>query len=375
MLPTSLAAAAVLTAALVGVFSISLAACALRSNAKGTASRLTTVPALAKCVVSGLLAGLGLVVMLPSALEHRPADMSLQSALLVFCSAPLVMFFVHHVVLNHVHDHGGAAEAEGGDSFHMDCECGVPAVKRSMLVGWGDKMTFCPPVGKGIPQVPMPPAPQRAKPKAGQPLEKCTAAASVLLRALPYTVHAAIDGALLGTARSATTLASLAVPITLCAMQDVGTIMMSLAAANASYRAKMVTTALFGIGFPFGASLALALTAASTASASDHASAERALCNLRAFAAGLFLYMAIFELAPSHAHGRLVNLRYLLAFTVGFALAFSSEAAESWFVEHATAKAAPVGRAGAWAAVEIVKRSAGGMPAVAAVLLPGNPAQ
>ena len=56
------------------------------------------------------------------------------------------------------------------------------------------------------------------------------------------------------------------------------------------------------------------------------------LVPLRAFAAGVFVYMSLFELAPPHAHGRLESLRFLCAFAVGMSLVFLSEAAESWAV-------------------------------------------
>ena len=49
---------------------------------------------------------------------------------------------------------------------------------------------------------------------------------------------------------------------------------------------------------------------------------------LRAFAAGLFLYMALFELAPPHAHGRVAALGHLIAFSAGLALVVVSETVE-----------------------------------------------
>ena len=56
---------------------------------------------------------------------------------------------------------------------------------------------------------------------------------------------------------------------------------------------------------------------------------SRILVPLRAFAAGVFVYMAIFELAPPHAHGRGLSVRYLGAFAAGLALIVLSEAAEN----------------------------------------------
>ena len=52
------------------------------------------------------------------------------------------------------------------------------------------------------------------------------------------------------------------------------------------------------------------------------------LLHLKAFTAGIFLYMAIFEFGPPTPHGRLQSLRTLLAFCTGLALAWAAEAFE-----------------------------------------------
>ena len=122
---------------------------------------------------------------------------------------------------------------------------------------------------------------------------------------------------------------SLALPIGLCAVQDVGTILVSLSAGGATDRVKLVTTCYFALGFPMGTAIATAASTASMASADGGDAAASALSTLRAFAGGLFLYLAVFELAPPHAHGRLANLRHLLAFAAGFAVIVLSEGVES----------------------------------------------
>ena len=53
------------------------------------------------------------------------------------------------------------------------------------------------------------------------------------------------------------------------------------------------------------------------------------------FVGGVFIYMATFELAPPHAHGRLSSLRYLLAFGGGLALMYLSEAVEDLAIARA----------------------------------------
>ena len=69
----------------------------------------------------------------------------------------------------------------------------------------------------------------------------------MLLRALPYTIHAIIDGATLGTSPSAMVLFSLAFPVTLCAVQDVGTIILALSACDGSRHALYVTLVCFAL--------------------------------------------------------------------------------------------------------------------------------
>ena len=141
---------------------------------------------------------------------------------------------------------------------------------------------------------------------------------SVLLRAWPYVLHSCIDGAMLGTAQSWKTLASLTLCVSLCAVQDVGTIIVSLSASGSSRRATLATNMLFAVGFPFGATLGVAFAA------------HVAVAPLQAFAAGLFVYMTVFELAPPHAHGRPAALGQLLAFAAGLALVVVSQTVENW---------------------------------------------
>ena len=139
---------------------------------------------------------------------------------------------------------------------------------------------------------------------------------STLFRAAPYTIHAACDGAILGSVHSPLMLASLALPIALCAVQDVGTILINLGATGAAKRdVVLFTTVCFGAGFPIGAGVA---------------SAGASLPMLPAFAGGLFVYMALFELAPPHAHGRAQSARQLLYFSTGLAAAYVTEEAEKW---------------------------------------------
>ena len=55
---------------------------------------------------------------------------------------------------------------------------------------------------------------------------------------------------------------------------------------------------------------------------------------LRVALAGLFVYMALFEMAPPHAHGRLQNLKYAAAFSFGLASAYLADAFEEAMHPH-----------------------------------------
>lgn len=297
--------------AVVGVWALTLAGCALR---RGT--HISNVPPVAKCFVAGLVTALGMFVMLPAALEQQPPNP--EAVLHTLCAALMLMYFIHHVLLQHQHstfeaqhDHGSA-----GRDIEEACACEPPAkVVRDSFIINGLLPKRCPPVNTPLQQFDSPETRQSSA---------CLTAMAMLLRALPYTIHAFIDGAVLGSAHTIVVLASLATSVGLCAVQDVGTTLLSLHASGATRRVKLLTVACFAIGFPMGATVAVAAVGGSSGSGFQ--------MPLRAFAAGVFLYMAIFELAPPHAHSRLANLRHLCAFAAGMGLVVLSEAAESWAV-------------------------------------------
>ena len=318
-MPSSLA---VCVAGGVGVFSVGLTAFVMRS---GSVRRLGAVPASLKSFISGLLTGMGMLVMLPLAMEDLTQDWPFEHVMLVFCSAPMLMFFFNHVVLDHQHlDEQSCAHSHShGTSTTIVCGQTPKRISFNKVAS----PTFCPvtTVGNDMPQKP------NANLKAA-----CMERLSVLFGAVPYAVHAAVDGSILGTAHSPIMLASLTIPISLCAVQDVGTIIVSLSATKATDRDIFATASCFGIGFPVGASLMTALAGASSTSDADGDSLPSTPVPwLPAFAAGLFLYMALFELAPPHAHGRKASFHNLLAFAGGLATAYVMEAMESWATDMA----------------------------------------
>ena len=349
------------TATAIGAFSVGLAVFALQH--RRTATYLRTVPPVAKCFVSGLLAGLGLLVMLPSALELKPPSYPATKLLFAFCAAPVALYLIHHVLLEHQHAPGSRASC-GPHMIQVKKGKGPATLITSGTLQFGTqaKPLYC--VSSGPKPVADSTAakPGSADNKARRGHE-CEAAAqfasdtaqayalleaglaklessmpkearetlagctSVLLRAIPYALHASIDGAVLATATSLRMLASLALPIALCAVQDVGTLLVALVACRASRRAKLAIASCFGLGFPLGASLVLAAGALSPSSGTS-------VALMRAFAGGLFLYMAIFELAPPHAQNRRAHLRYALGFVAGLSLVVVSEHVEMALAGH-----------------------------------------
>ena len=95
-MPSSLA---VCVAGGVGVFSVGLTAFVMRS---GSVRRLGAVPPLSRASYL-VFHRMGMLVMLPLAMEDLTQDWPFEHVMLVFCSAPMLMFFFNHVVLDHQH--------------------------------------------------------------------------------------------------------------------------------------------------------------------------------------------------------------------------------------------------------------------------------
>lgn len=306
----------------VGAFSVGLGVFALQS--RRTAAYLKAVPPVAKCFVSGLLSGLGLLVMVPSALDLKPPGYPTAHLLLSFCAAPVAMYVIHHVILEHQHHQPGScgphliqvqqgkgpAKLLTGGTLKFNKADNNAEVYCVASSGRGKQQAAAKATGETSRRGAWEAERQRAREAAQWLLleaglteearERLASCSSVMLRAVPYALHASIDGAVLATATSLRMLASLALPITLCAVQDIGTLLVALTACKVSRRATLAITGCFGLGFPLGASLALAMGGAvsgrsavsargAATSLSSDASSDVAL--VRAFAGGLFLYM------------------------------------------------------------------------------------
>ena len=120
----------------------------------------------------------------------------------------------------------------------------------------------------------------------------CLARWSIALRMGAWMLHAAIDGMVLSSASSVYVLLATAVPVSLCAIQDVAAFSISLASRGCSNSGLLVGVVAFALAFPVGAIGSYLSTAGS----------QRFLLVLRVVVAGVFVYMATFELAPPHTH-------------------------------------------------------------------------
>ena len=143
---------------------------------------------------------------------------------------------------------------------------------------------------------------------------------AVALRMMAWMLHAMIDGMLLAGAASLPVLLITALPVSICAIQDVAAFTVSMTKSGCSKRQLVLGLGLFSLSFPLGGIGAYLLFAESGSDVFVHV--------IRCIVAGIFVYMAAFELAPPHSHNRYVNAMYAIAFAVGASCALSIELIE-----------------------------------------------
>ena len=108
------------------------------------------------------------------------------------------------------------------------------------------------------------------------------------------------------------------VPVTVCALQDVAAFTLTMARFGfVSRRSLTAAVVALSCAYPAGALLSHAVL--------ESASSVTAVNVIRTLVAGVFTYMALFELAPPHTHSRAANTCYLLYFTCGAATAYVVE--------------------------------------------------
>ena len=119
-----------------------------------------------------------------------------------------------------------------------------------------------------------------------------------------------------------------------CALQDVAAFTVTMAGLGfASQRSLVLSVIALSLAFPFGALVSYAVI--------ESAASEAAVNVVRTMVAGVFTYMALFELAPPHTHSRAANTCYLLCFSCGAAMAFMVELIQQLSAEEAAAGRSP----------------------------------
>lgn len=195
----------------------------------------------------------------------------------------------------------------------------------------------------------------------------------LLLRLWAWMMHAMLDGVLIGSAEQLAVIIPLSFAILVCAMQDVAGLYIYFNARGATTRFVAIAIVLFAVAFPIGAGISLVVfrvqprppsgvgrpehvhptqhgrwrpsnpsqghglgAEPKPRSRSRQDSKENALVLdvLRCVMAGLFVYMALFELAPPHAHGRGQNLKYFVAFSFGLLSAYMADVFEDSMHSH-----------------------------------------
>ena len=161
---------------------------------------------------------------------------------------------------------------------------------------------------------------------------RCQRACAVAVRVCAWMLHAMIDGMVLASAPSTYVLVATAVPVTACALQDVAAFTVTMARLGSGSR-RSLTAAVVALScaFPLGALVSHVVL--------ESASSDTAVNVVRAVVAGVFTYMALFELAPPHTHNRAANACYLLCFTCGAAVAYLADVVEQLTADEANASA------------------------------------
>ena len=275
--------------------------------------------------VSGLLAGLALLVLLPSAVDGLAIRGESSRVMLCFAMGPICMYFFHHVLLDH---NCAAHQQEPPDQL------AAPPSKKSFWKPQSCDNLACEectaPCG-GLTNFSPAPAPLLDAPRsATSPLAR---ACALLLRVSAWAAHATLDGFMLGSGQSVGMVGATTLPVALCAVQDASSLVLGHLGRGDSQREALTSVLLLATCFPLGAGCALFL-----ASSPSVALASDGLFYMRAFTAGIFLYMAVFEFSPPHPHGRLESLKRLLAFCAGLAMAWGAEAFEDAIVSSTAAE-------------------------------------
>lgn len=144
----------------------------------------------------------------------------------------------------------------------------------------------------------------------------CQRRGALAVRVCAWMLHAMIDGMVLSSAPSTAVLVATTMPISACALQDVAAFTFAMARLGTrSSRSLTLAVVAISCAFPIGALASHAVL--------ERASSIVAVNVVRTVVAGIFVYMALFELTPPHTHSRAANTCYLICFTCGAAMAYA----------------------------------------------------
>lgn len=309
------------------------------------------------CGIAGLLVGVSLVVVLPQAIDSLGAQgWQTESCLCVFILAPMVMFFIEHIIVGDTR--GGLSEGQmahvhiqgGGPKGHQVYVINVSTLKDRVsqeqpvkfVQGTMEECQECRPMppqtaldDKGT--APLLPLTERSsllapkgrilpprKPSSAAShaaLKRCSSGFGVGFRLFAWIVDAALDGVLLATSRELTVLIPLTAAICLCSSGDVVCLYVYFTARKCSECFKAFAIFMVCCAFPIGCGLTLAVLKEFPVT----------LNTLRCVVSGLFLYVGFFELMPPIPHGQLNSLKYFTAFSAGMLCAYISDTFEDSF--------------------------------------------
>ena len=341
------------------------------------------------CSVTGLLIGLALLVVMPQAVERLVQVMDPEYVFLLFIGAPVAMFIFEHVVLEHEHLH---MQADGNMKGCDDADCegcvpenskppesslpgagwsmGMPGKKKKQGTNTPSERTPLIKSGKaavapakatagspaednagmrvqrsksmpsdvsrrrddessGAPSAAPAPAVGASESPKGCPgwVRLLMEQSSLIMRLGAWVLHSLFDGIILGSSDSkASVQLPLGFAILVCAIQDVAGMYIYFTARKSGRGMLITGIVCFCAAFPIGTGACIAALYGTKES--------QVIDIMRVCMAGLFVYMALFEMAPPHAHGRLQNLKYALAFCFGLASAYLADAFEESMHPH-----------------------------------------
>eukprot|EP00299_Pterocystis_sp_00344_P009695 c4161_g1_i1.p1 GENE.c4161_g1_i1~~c4161_g1_i1.p1 ORF type:complete len:337 (-),score=49.89 c4161_g1_i1:767-1777(-) len=286
---------------------------------------------LLRCCAAGVLIGLGILVLLPESMEDSCSQkLDSHYVFLTFMGTICVMFLLENVLLphehhehhehkDHEHNHGHHHGHNHHHSHNHSANCSHKKISdRASLVADGsshDDEDTCDQdslLGSSSP-------PPRTSLR-----HKIVKWIDMACRLFPWIVHAVLDGSMIGLeTRSAVTVIS---AVVLCALQDTiaFVIFIEHTTTSTTHDDKQLNSKrtlmlfVFSLAFLVGTGLGMVLT-------DEQINASEFLWVSRTIMAGIFVYIACFEMLPSHCDNRWQNMKRILCFVLALMSSFSIE--------------------------------------------------